>query len=122
MTPFQMSMNIEFTGAYSHLPIEPPEKSRLIVESTSVFIKLPPGQRAYVELLTNDAVMVGGRIYFSLQSQGTFDDGREVWTAAESARLYGSGVAPVSFHIVRNAGTGECWFEASIAGHLSSLT
>jgi len=75
MIPFQMSMNIEFTGAYSHLPIELPENSRLIVESASVFVKLPPGQRAYVELVTNDAVMVGGRIYFSLQSQGTFDDG-----------------------------------------------
>ena len=122
MDPFQVSMNIEFTGPFFPYPDRragrqaPDRRERLGA------IKLPPGQRAYVELRTNDAVMTGGSIYFSLEHQGSFPpDGREVWTAAESARLYGSGVTPAFFHIVRNPDTGKCWFEVSLVGHLSSL-
>jgi hypothetical protein len=115
-------MNIEFAGPFSHIPINLPEGKRLIVQSASVLTKLPPGQRAYVELVTNDAVMTGGQIYFSLEHQGFFlPDGRDVWTAAVSARLYGSGVAPAFFHIVRNPDMGKCWFEVSLAGYLEAL-
>jgi hypothetical protein len=68
----------------------------LIVESASVLTKLPSGQRAYAQFYGNYKRV--GNLYFSLKHQGTFD-GREVWTAAEPARIYGSGSAPAFFDI-----------------------
>jgi hypothetical protein len=65
----------------------------LIVESASVLTKLPSGQRAYVQFYGNYKRV--GNLYFSLKHQGTFD-GREVWTVAEPARIYGSGSAQYS--------------------------
>jgi hypothetical protein len=115
--PFQVSMNTEFTGPYAARQISVPAGKRLIVERASVLTKLPSGQRAQVQLATNAPV---GNLYFSLKYQGTFD-GREVWTATESARIYGSGPVPAFFHIVRNPDTGKCWFEVSLTGYLNSL-
>jgi hypothetical protein len=121
--PFQVSMNFAFTGPHANLPITVPAGKRLMIESASVLTKLPAGQRAYVSLGANDATKGVGSLYFSLQHQGTFDDGRDVWTAAESTRVYTSGGAPSSafFSIVRNSGTGECWIEVSLAGYLVSI-
>jgi len=66
-------MNTDFTGSSSNLQISVPKGKRLIVESASVFIRLPAGQYARVVLLTNDVKGAGaGSLWFSLKHQGTF--------------------------------------------------
>jgi hypothetical protein len=118
--PFQMSMNIEFTGPNANLPISVPAGKLLIVESASVLTRLPSGQRAHVQLTGNQNLV--GTVHFSLNHQGTFS-GREVWTAAESVRIYGNqGDSTTFFNMERSDGsTGKAWFEASLAGYLISV-
>jgi hypothetical protein len=114
--PFQMSANQDFTGLFANLPISVPAGKRLIVESASVIIRLPAGQRANVQLIGNQNLV--GMVHFSLNHQGTFK-GRDVWTAAESVRIYGNpGDSTVFFNIERSDGTGSSFVEVSLAGYL----
>jgi hypothetical protein len=98
-----------------------PTGKRVVIETASVRVQLPPGQRVQAVLGTNVArgapTLALGQLFFVLTLQGTFN-GVNIFTASHPTRLYGSGSTPVSFTVLRNATSGTFAFELSLSGYL----
>jgi hypothetical protein len=114
----QESKNATFTEPSFTFDIDVPSGKRLIVESASVRVRLPPGQRAHASVGGNFSTGVGTQ-FLSLSFQGTFD-GQDVYTTTQPVRLY---VNPAGglFSVVRT-GAGSVFAEVSFAGYLEEVT
>ena len=113
----QESKNANFTTAFFNFSIDVPAGKQLIIESASVRVSLPPGQRARAFVSGNFPTGVGMQ-HLSLEFQGTFD-GADIYTTTQPVRLYVSEAGGI-FNIVRN-GTGSVFAEVSIVGFLEDV-
>jgi hypothetical protein len=113
----QESHNASFTEKFFNFSIDVPAGQRLIIESASVRVALPAGDRAQANVSGNFTTGVGMQ-FLSLAFQGTFD-GKDIYTTTQPVRLYvgaGGGI----FTIVR-AGAGSVFAEVSIAGYFETV-
>jgi hypothetical protein len=114
----QESHNATFSDPSFNFTVDVPQGKRLIVESASARVRLPPGQRVRATIQGNFSTGLGTQ-HLSLSFQGTFD-GVDVYTTTQPVRLYVSDVGG-SFTVVRT-GTGDVFAEVSLAGYLEDVS
>jgi hypothetical protein len=109
----QKSINATFSTESHSFSINVPAGKRLIIESASVRVRLPVGERAHASISGNFSTGVGTQ-YLPLAFQGTFD-GNDVYTTTQPVRLYVNSVGG-AFSIVRT-GVGSVLAEVAFAGY-----
>jgi hypothetical protein len=118
----QEAKNANFATPFFNFSIDVPAGKRLVIESASARVSLPPGQRARASVSGNFPTGVGMQ-HLTLEFQGTFD-GADVYTTTQPMRLYIQGPAGNQgigiFSIVRD-GTGNVFAEVSIVGFLEDV-
>jgi hypothetical protein len=113
----QESKNATFSDPFFNFQIDVPSGKRFIIESASVRVRLPVGERAQAFVSGNFATGVGTQ-FLSLNLQGTFD-GQDVYTTTQPVRLYVNS-AGGGFSVVRT-GTGSVFAEVSFVGYLETV-
>jgi hypothetical protein len=108
------TLNATFSEEFHNFTFDPPAGKRLVVESASARVRLPPGQRAHATISANFSTGVGAQ-FLDLDFQGTFG-GVDVYTTTQPVRLYVNEIGGF-FGIVRT-GTGSVFAEVSLAGYL----
>jgi hypothetical protein len=124
--PYQLSINnlpgVAGASASFSFPALPAGK-RVVIETASLRVSLPPYQTAQAVLGANvfqgAPTLAVGQLFFTLTRRGIFG-GSDILTASQPTRLYGSGPTPLTFAVVRDSTSGTFAFELSVSGYLEA--
>jgi hypothetical protein len=94
-----------------------PASEHLIIESASVRVRLPVGERAHARVSGNLSTGVGAS-YLSLAFQGT-SDGNDIYTTTQHVRLYVA--LAVGLCDIVCTGVGSVFAEVSFAGYFENV-
>ena len=123
-TPVHFTVNQVYDGGSSIRAGEfytVPVGMRLTIESVSVRILVPVGQKVFAALELGDGD-VPIRNYLALQPQGSFFNGSDDFILSQNLKLIADSSSPhISYRVFRNSIVGSISFEMTVNGYLEEV-